>query len=129
MTEKEIKAYNERGEKRVKSGKALALLNTLRVSGHQLEDALKADAKEWQGDFFKQFMGTPGLQEYYNKSEDNKRFLNDLFRHAFMYGGCYMMRIVETFNIEHQPTLSPEEQEELRKEIEKFNEECQKKGS
>jgi hypothetical protein len=94
-----------------------------------LEDALKADAKEWQGDFFKQFMGTPGLQEYYNKSEDNKRFLNDLFRHAFMYGGCYMMRVVETFNIEHQPTLSPEEQEELRKEIEKFNEECQKKGS
>lgn len=46
-----------------------------------------------------------------------------------MYGGCYMMRVVETFNIEHQPTLSPEEQEELRKEIEKFNEECQKKGS
>lgn len=124
MTDKKIKAYNERGNKRVKNGKSLALLNTLRVSGHQLEDALKADAKEWQGDFFTQFMGTPGLQEYYNKSEDNKRFLNDLFRHAFMYGGCYMMRVVETFNIEHQKPLSPEEAEELQKEIDKFNAEC-----
>ena len=129
MTEKEIKAYNERGEKRVKNSKALALLNTMRVSGRQLEDALKADAKEWQGDFFKQYMGTPELQEYYNKSEDNKRFLNDLFRYAFMYGGCYMMRVVETFNIEHQKPLSPEETEELRKEIDKFNAECKTKGS
>jgi hypothetical protein len=62
-----------------------------------MEEALKDDAMEWIGDFFNQFMGTPELQAYYNQSEDNKKFLNELFRHAFMFGGSYAMKAYEKF--------------------------------
>ena len=118
MTEKEIKAYNEQGEKRVKNGKTLKLFRSRNVTGRQLEYALREDAKQWQGDFFKQFMGTPELQEYYNKSKENRDFLNSIFRSAFMYGGCYLLRAWEEFG-KDPVQLSEKELAELKAEMEK----------
>lgn len=128
MTEKEMKAYNERGEKRTKKGKLLKLFRSRDVTMHKVEKALIVDAKGWQDDFFKMFMGTPDLQAYYNKSKVNKRFLDDLFRHAFMYGGCYSLNTWNEFG-KDPSVLTPEEMEELKRTIDEVNEEMRKKGN
>lgn len=127
MTEKEKQAYNERGEKRVKNGKVMQWLGSSQTTARRLEDALREDAKEWQKDFFSQFMGTPELQAYYNGSKENKKFLHALFHNAFMYGGCYLMRAIEAYNIEQTHNYRPtaEEVEAFRKEMERVNREIE----
>lgn len=92
MTEKEKKAYERRSEKRVRDGRLIKFLGHDEQSAWQLEGVLREDADEWKGDFFGMFLRTPELQEYYKA---NKAFLDDLFRNAFMYGGCYFAQVLQ----------------------------------
>lgn len=91
-------------KQRIDRGKLKDFIRTYLESGQcttfQLEGVLTEDSSLWQEEFFDKFLGTDALRQYYLSSEDNRNFLNALFRSAFMYGGAYFMSSLESVLVE-----------------------------
>ena len=71
----------------------MRFMNGDRPTAWKLEDALRADSDLWKDYFFRQFFQGEQRKQY-EEREDLRTLCDELFRQAFMFGGCHFQQVL-----------------------------------